>query len=101
MADVDLASVIIGAGIPLLLVHGSAVDHRILLPLERTLQGKHDGFLIADLPDGVAASALAAAVGASGAVTGLETHQLFDHEEQAAIVQQAGAALRAYKPPTA
>ena len=65
------------------------------------MQGKHDGFLIAELPDGVAASALAGAVGASGAVTGAETHQIFDTNEQAAIVEQAGAALRAYKPPTA
>ena len=54
-----------------------------------------------NLPDGVAASALAAAVGASGAVVGLETHQIFDHDEQAAIVKHAGTALRVYKPPTA
>jgi uncharacterized protein with GYD domain len=65
------------------------------------MQGKHDGFLIADLPDGVAASAVAGAVGASGAVVGVETHQIFDHDEQAAIVTQAAAALRAYRPPTA
>src|SRR5207245_3205571 len=31
------------------------------------MQGKHDGFLITSLPDGVAAAALAAAVGATGA----------------------------------
>jgi uncharacterized protein with GYD domain len=64
------------------------------------MQGKHDGMLITNLPDGVAASALAAAVGASGAIVGTETHQIFDHDEQAAIVKQAAAALRAYKPPT-
>jgi uncharacterized protein with GYD domain len=65
------------------------------------MQGKHDGFLITNLPDGVAASALAAAVGASGAVVRLETHQIFDGDEQAAIVKQAAGALQAYKPPTA
>jgi len=65
------------------------------------MQGKHDGFLITNLPDGVAASALAAAVGASGAVVNAQTHQIFDGDEQAAIVKQAAAALRAYKPPTA
>ena len=65
------------------------------------MQGKHDGFLISNLPDGVAASALAAAVGASGALAGIETHQIFDRDEQAAIVQQAAAALGTYKPPTA
>jgi uncharacterized protein with GYD domain len=65
------------------------------------MQGKHDGFVISNLPDGVAASALAAAVSASGAIGGAQTHQLFDHDEQAAIVKHAGAALGAYKPPTA
>jgi uncharacterized protein with GYD domain len=65
------------------------------------MQGKHDGFVIATLPDGVAAAALSAAVGASGAVAGLETHQIFDHDEQAAIVRQAKMASSAYKPPTA
>lgn len=65
------------------------------------MQGKHDGFLITSLPDGTAAAALAAAVGASGAVGGLETHQIYAHDEQAAIVKQAATASRAYKPPTA
>lgn len=65
------------------------------------MQGKHDGFLISNLPDGVTASALAAAVGSTGAIVGLETHQIFDAEEQATIVAQAGKALAAYKPPTA
>ena len=65
------------------------------------MQGKHDGFLISNLPDGVAAAGLAAAVGATGAVTGLETHQIFDHDEQAAIVQHGATAAKVYKPPTA
>jgi len=64
------------------------------------MQGEHDGFLITNLPDGVTAAALAAAVGASGAVVGLETHQIFDHDEQAAIVKHADTARKAYKPPT-
>ncbi len=65
------------------------------------MQGTHDGFLISNMPDGVSAAALSAAVGAAGAVVGIETHQIFDAEEQAAIVKQAAAALKAYKPPTA
>ena len=65
------------------------------------MQGKHDGLLIANLPDGVAAAALSAAVGASGAVGGIETHQIFDRDEQATIVKQAATARGAYKPPTA
>jgi hypothetical protein len=65
------------------------------------MQGKHDGFLITNLSDGVAAAALAAAVGATGAIGALETHQIFDHDEQAAIVQNAATARKVYKPPTA
>jgi uncharacterized protein with GYD domain len=65
------------------------------------MQGKHDGFLISNLPDGVSAAAVVVAVGASGAVVGLETHQIFDSDEQATIVQQAATAREAYKPPTA
>jgi uncharacterized protein with GYD domain len=65
------------------------------------MQGKHDGFIITNLPDGVTAAALVAAVGATGAIVGLETHQIFDHDEQARIVQQAATARKAYKPPTA
>jgi uncharacterized protein with GYD domain len=65
------------------------------------MQGKHDGFLITNLPDGVAASALAAAVGSTGSLVNLESHQIFDQGEQSAIVQQAKTALAAYKPPTA
>ena len=65
------------------------------------MQGEHDGFLITNLPDALAASALAAAAGASGGVTSFATHQIFDLDEQAAIVKQAAVALGAYKPPTA
>ncbi|MFN2484800.1 MAG: GYD domain-containing protein [Candidatus Limnocylindria bacterium] len=65
------------------------------------MQGKHDGFLISNMPDGVSAAALSAAVGAAGAVERIETHQIFDRDEQAAIVQQADTARKAYTPPTA
>jgi len=65
------------------------------------MQGRHDGFVISKLPDGVSASAVAVAVGSSGVVTNVETHQIFDHDEQAAIVKHAKTAQRAYKPPTA
>ena len=65
------------------------------------MQGEHDGFLISNMPDGVTAAALAAAVGASGAVVNLKTHQIFDRDEQAEIVKHAATASKAYKPPTA
>ncbi len=64
------------------------------------MQGKHDGFLIANLSDGVTAAALAAAVGATGGIVGIETHQIFDHDEQSAIVKHAATARKAYKSPT-
>ena len=64
------------------------------------MQGQHDGFLISNLPDGTAAAALSAAVGAAGAVDKIETHQIFDQDEQAAIVEQAATARKAYRPPT-
>ena len=65
------------------------------------MQGKHDGLLISNVPDGVAAAALVAAVAATGAVERLETHQIFDQDEQAAIIKGADTARKAYKPPTA
>ena len=65
------------------------------------MQGKHDGFIISNLPDGVAAAALAAAAGSTGAVAGLDTHQVYDHAEQQAILKAAKTATKAYKPPTA
>ena len=64
------------------------------------MQGKHDGFLISNVKDGVTGAALSAAVGATGAVSGLETHQIFDHDEQASIVEKAATARKAYRPPT-
>ena len=64
------------------------------------MQGKHDGFLIANLRDGVTAAALSAAVGATGAIVGLETHQIFDRDEMTTIVEHAATARKAYKPPT-
>ena len=65
------------------------------------MHGTHDGFLITDLPDGATATALAAAAGATGAITDFETHEIFGQEEQAAIVAAAAKARRAYRPPTA
>ena len=65
------------------------------------MHGKRDGFLLTDLPDGAAAAALALAAAATGAITDFETHQIFDHDEQAAIVKVAATARAVYKPPTA
>lgn len=64
------------------------------------MQGHHDGFLITSLPDGVSAAALATAVGSTGAITSLETHEIYDGDQQAEIVKRAKTAVDAYKPPT-
>jgi uncharacterized protein with GYD domain len=85
----------------------SAAAKALVESLDGTLEefywmtGKHDGFLISNLPDGVSGAALSAAVGATGAITGIESHMIFDHDEQADIVAKAATAFRAYKPPTA
>ena len=65
------------------------------------MQGDHDGFLIANLPDGARAAALSAAVASTGAVTGMKSHEIFDGETQAQIVKSAKAAVGDYKPPAA
>ena len=64
------------------------------------MQGKYDGFLISNVKDGVTGAALSIAVGATGAVSRLESHQIFDHDEQASIVEKAATARKAYRPPT-
>jgi uncharacterized protein with GYD domain len=63
------------------------------------MQGNHDGFIIGDFPDSVSAAAVSAAVAATGAVSSIETHEIFDHDQQEAIVKAAKTALQAYTPP--
>jgi uncharacterized protein with GYD domain len=63
------------------------------------MQGHHDAFVISELPDGVSSSALAAAVAGTGAINDVETHEIFDQEQQTAIVKAAKLALEAYTPP--
>lgn len=63
------------------------------------MQGKHDGLFIYTVKDSVSAAAISMAVGSTGAITGLETHQIYDRDEQADIVKTAKTVT--YKPPTA
>lgn len=63
------------------------------------MQGSHDGLLITELPDSISGTALVAAVASTGAITNLETHELFDHDAQSEIVAKAKTALDAYTPP--
>jgi uncharacterized protein with GYD domain len=65
------------------------------------MHGPHDGFFIADYKDGASAAAVAAAAGSTGAITNLETHELFDAAAQGQIARAAKTALAGYKPPTA
>ena len=63
------------------------------------MQGNHDGFIIVDFPDSVSAAAISAAVAATGAMSSIETHEIFDDVQQEAIVKAAKTALQAYTPP--
>ena len=65
------------------------------------MQGHHDGFFIADFKDGVSAAAVAAAAGSTGAITQVETHELFDGAAQGQIMKAAKTALAGYNPPMA
>ncbi len=62
------------------------------------MQGKHDGLFTYTLKDSASAAALALAVASTGAITRIETHQIFDRDEQATIVETAKKVI--YKPPT-
>ncbi len=63
------------------------------------MQGQHDGFVIGEFPDSVSGVAIAAAVASTGAISSIESHEIFDHGQQAEIVEKAKTALRAYTPP--
>ena len=65
------------------------------------MHGKHDGFIIASYPDGATAAALAAAAASTGAISGAETHEIFDRDGQTRIMNAAKTGAGAYKPPSA
>lgn len=62
--------------------------------------GEYDGFAIADMPDSVSAAAVSIAVASSGALSKATTTQLFDHDDQEAMLERAKTALAAYHPPS-
>jgi uncharacterized protein with GYD domain len=63
------------------------------------MQGHHDGFFIADVPDALSAAALSAAAASTGAIASIESHEIFDGAGQAAIIDRAKSAMAAYAPP--
>ena len=65
------------------------------------MAGAHDGFIISSLPNGATAAALAAAASSTGAITGFQSHEIFDGEAQAQIMKSAKDAAAKYKAPTA
>lgn len=65
------------------------------------MHGHHDGFFIADYKDGTSAAAVTVAAASTGAITQVETHELFGSEAQGQIMRAAKTALADYKPPTA
>lgn len=65
------------------------------------MTGKHDGFLIASLPSGATVAALSAAAASTGAFRDFESHEVFNTQAQAQILQAAKKATATYRPPTA
>jgi uncharacterized protein with GYD domain len=61
--------------------------------------GKPDGLLIVEVPDSQTAAAISLAVGSTGAVSGLETHELFESSELAALAEKAKSIQATYTPP--
>ena len=61
--------------------------------------GEFDGVFLMEAPDNASAAALAMAVGASGALSEVETTVLLDMDEAQDAMRKAAAAT--YRPPTA
>ncbi|RPI25582.1 MAG: GYD domain-containing protein [Actinobacteria bacterium] len=61
--------------------------------------GDYDGFAIVDGPDSISAAAVSVAVAASGALSKAVTTELFDAEDQAAVMERARTAVSSYIPP--
>ena len=62
--------------------------------------GEYDGIAIFEGPDSVTAGAVSIAVASTGAVSKAVTTELFDADDQQAMVERAKTALAAYTPPT-
>ena len=60
--------------------------------------GEYDGVFLMEAPDNASAAAVAMAVGASGAISDIETTVLFDMDEAQDAMRKAAAAT--YRPPT-
>jgi len=61
--------------------------------------GAYDGIAVADVPDSVSAAAISVAVGSTGALKHLETHELFTQDQLSQMLSRAKDAAQAYQPP--
>jgi uncharacterized protein with GYD domain len=61
--------------------------------------GEFDGFIIVDMPDSAAVAAVSLAVGSTGAVGSLETHELFEAADLTRLAEQASKVRGQYTPP--
>ena len=61
--------------------------------------GPHDGFVVIDVPDSASAAAVSLAIGSTGAISGLETHELFEPADLAGLAEKAKAVRETYRPP--
>ncbi len=62
--------------------------------------GEYDGFAILDGPDSISSGAGSIAVASTGTLSKSVTVQLFDADDQAALLEGAKTALSSYAPPT-
>lgn len=63
--------------------------------------GPHDGMVIVEVPDAVAAAGVSTLVAASGAYSHVETHALLTPAELVAALGHAGEAAARFTPPAA
>jgi uncharacterized protein with GYD domain len=62
--------------------------------------GEYDGLAVFDGPDSISAGAVSVAVASTGTLSKAVTTQLFDADDQRAMVERAKTALSSYTPPT-
>ena len=62
--------------------------------------GEYDGMAIIEGPDSISAGAVSVAVASTGALSKAVTTELFDSDDQAALIEKARTALASYTPPT-
>ena len=61
--------------------------------------GEHDSLVVADMPDSASAAALSVAVGSTGVISNLSTHELISPTEMMKILETSKQVKADYKPP--